>query len=1057
MSSSSQSQPEEYSSHPAGRLEEIDPAIYSVIQFEAERQREKLILIASESICPQPVREALSSELTNLYAEGYPLEKMARATEAELVDSSAQLSRYRRESNNRYYKGCEYADLVESLAIRRASEIFATDECPAEKIYVNVQPLSGAAANNAVYNAFVKHSDTVMGMALPHGGHLTHGSPVNRSGINHRIVSYGIHQETGRIDYGEIRQLAEEHKPRMIIGGYSAYPWGVDWKEFKDIADSVDAILLADISHYAGLVVAGLYPNPVGIADVTTLTTHKTLCGPRGAIILTTDQDKAKAIDFGVFPGEQGGPHLNSIAARAVSFRLAATPEFKDLQHRIVKNCQALAAGLERRDVQIAYGGTESHLCLFDLRSIVTRSDAPLRGEMASRLLDLCGITVNKNTIAGDTSAVEPNGIRLGTAWITQRGLGEDDMDTLAGLIHLVLSNCRPYTYSGPKGFLRYGAKLPIETFEEAQKGVATLISGAEPGSESELFGYPHYTPVGRKTEAPQCTVFEITGRHAPAFLQNAASRSLINLQPGEGVSTNLLDSRGQVLDTVRIKCVERDRYLLQASDCQPERVHRWLSLLSDGYVEFDPEDPSKTLDGPVVVNPLADAALDDIALPECSDDSSLVDATKPYYIGQPKQSDLAHSKEVFAFDEAEGELKHTCLYDIHAELTSANRIIPFGGWAMPVCYNATSIAYEHDAVRNAAALFDVTHMGILEFSGQGAARFLDLVTTNEVTSLPVGRVHYAFLLAPDGSIIDDITLYRLAEERFMMVVNASNAEKVEAWLRGVNERRLIIDGDFPAKEVDAAATIRNLKDDEAGGDQRVDLALQGPHSLPLLDRMIECPDDRAKLRSLMRFSFITTELRGSKVILASTGYTGEPNGYEIYIHPDQAPKLWSALLETGEDLGVIPSGLGARDSTRIEAGFPLYGHELAGPHSVSPAEAGYPFFVKLNKPFFVGRTAMVAHRQARTKQVVRFEIDEKRARAVRTEDPITDGNGTAVGYVTSCTRIGDKQIGLAYVNRSLRSTGTPLTIIPQPRTKREEARKPEPIEGNVIARFLKK
>ncbi|MBI2191497.1 MAG: serine hydroxymethyltransferase [Planctomycetes bacterium] len=1148
-------------------LAQMDPAVHSIIQLEKARQQEKLILIASESMCPQAVREANASEFSHLYAEGYPSERMAHSAEGELLDLGVQLTRYRRESNRRYYKGCEYADLIESLAMRRAAEIFACPDFPADRIFVNVQPLSGAAANNAVYDAFVKPGETVMGMLLAHGGHLTHGSPVNRSGKYHCIVSYGIRQDTGRIDYEEIRDLALKHRPRMIIGGYSAYPWTVDWHRFRSIADEVGAVLMADISHYAGLVVAGLYPNPVGVADVTTLTTHKTLCGPRGAIILTTHAEKAKAVDFAVFPGEQGGPHINNIAARAVCFHLAATPEFRDLQSRIVRNCRALAAGLERRGLKVAYGGTETHLCLVDLRSLGSGGEAWLHGEMASRLLDLCGITCNKNTIAGDRSAFEPSGIRLGTPWVTQRGLNEQHMDVLAGLIHRVVSAARPYTQSGPRG-LQHLAKLPLEVFREAREGVASLIESADPSAKRGPFGYPLDQARARerpwpsplraekKSKFPMTSlvqegaaladasdrgILRVRGERAWPFLQAALSASLSGLQPGQSLSSDIHDSNGACIDTVRVHCVSRFVFWLQTSTAhKAKKVHQWLSLLSDGAVETDPEDPWRTLDGPVVVEPLHESGPDghggrwctivvlgaraeevaaalnpdlenlvtgehrefpmgagtaraarsstpagtrfDLlvrpsdaqnlwraaaaagAVPaalrkstELPRDAATARPDKPYFIGQGRRTSVSPKKPPFEFQAPVGELKRTCLYEVHAALTPPSRIVPFGGWAMPVCYGQTSIADEHGAVRSAAALFDVSHMGILELSGPEAGRFLDLVTTNEAGRLPVGRAHYSFLLEAGGQPLDDITLYRLEMERYVMVVNASNAEKAESWLRGVNERRWCIDADSPGKEVDATAIIRNLKSPDAGEHQRVDLALQGPRSRELLERLLDRPADRERLRSLKRFAFFTASLQGMELWISATGYTGEPIGYEVYVHPERARKLWSLLLEAGADLKVIPAGLAARDSARIEAGYPLFGHELAGPFAISPIEAGYPSFLRLNKPFFVGRAAVIEARKARARIVVRFQVLEASARAVRAEDPVLGPGGQTAGRVTSCARVGESQIGMAIVSRELRAEGTPLAIQPRPRTKREEGRSADPIPARVLPRFLKK
>ncbi|MCX6091729.1 MAG: serine hydroxymethyltransferase, partial [Candidatus Bipolaricaulota bacterium] len=372
---------------------------------EERRQREKIILIPSESLTPLPVREALGSAFTSVYAEGYPRKAMMRQTEEELADLDAQLAGYRRYSDRRFYKGTEMADLVESLAGRRAAECFATADVPAERIYANVQPLSGAAANLAVYDAFVKPGETVMGMALTEGGHLTHGSEFNVTGRRYRIVSYAIDRGTGKLDYDQIRALARANHPRMIIAGFTSYPWQPDWAKFREIADEVGAILLADVAHTAGLIIGKVYPNPIGHAHVVSFTTHKTLCGGRGAVLLTTNPQIAARLDTAIFPGQQGGPHVNKFAALAVTLKLAKEPAFAALQRRIVENAQHLTRALAENGLVIAYGGTDTHLLLVDLREIKSDTGFVMMGEIASRILDLAGIVCNKNTLPGDRSA----------------------------------------------------------------------------------------------------------------------------------------------------------------------------------------------------------------------------------------------------------------------------------------------------------------------------------------------------------------------------------------------------------------------------------------------------------------------------------------------------------------------------------------------------------------------------------------------------------------------------------------------------------------------------
>ncbi|MHC4601256.1 MAG: serine hydroxymethyltransferase, partial [Planctomycetota bacterium] len=457
-----------------GSLADADPYLSHLTAVEAERQMRKLILIASESLCPAPVREALGSEFVNLYAEGYPSTRMSKKERDRIEDTPRGLAFFRRYGDRRYYKGTEICDLVESLAEIRLAKLFATDRVPADAIFANVQPLSGAAANNAVYEAFAEPGDTVMGMALPHGGHLTHGSEFNRSGKTYRIVPYTADPKSGRLDYDRIMDLGRQHRPKMIIVGFSAYPWAVDWVTFREIADAAGAILFADIAHTAGLVAGGVHPNPVGYADVITFTTHKTMCGPRGAVAMTTDPERAKAVDNAVFPGEQGGPHLHSMAAKAVAFHLASTEAFRELQKKVVDNAAALAKGFLDRGIPLAYGGTDTHLLLVDCKKVKTATGVPLQADVVSRILDVAGITLNKNTIAGDEKAAQPSGLRFGTTIVAQRGLGTDDMDRLAEIVARLLTSLTAYEVQGQA--CRLGrAKVPADVLRETREAVAVL------------------------------------------------------------------------------------------------------------------------------------------------------------------------------------------------------------------------------------------------------------------------------------------------------------------------------------------------------------------------------------------------------------------------------------------------------------------------------------------------------------------------------------------------------------------------------------------------------
>jgi glycine hydroxymethyltransferase len=383
-------------------LANIDPEIARAILNETRRQAGKLELIASENFVSEAVLEAQGSIMTNKYAEGYP--------------------------DKRYYGGCEYVDVAEKLAIERAKELFGAD-------HINVQPHAGSQANMAVYFATLQPGDTILGMNLSHGGHLTHGSPVNFSGRLYNVVSYGVDKETETIDFNEVEDQAKKHKPKLIVVGASAYPRIIDFEKFREIADMTGAAIMADIAHIAGLVAAGLHPSPVPVCEYVTTTTHKTLRGPRGGMIMCKE-DYAKVLNSRVFPGSQGGPLMHIIAAKAVAFKEALKPEFKDYQAQIVKNAAALAEGLVSEGLRLVSGGTDNHLMLIDL------TDKGLTGRDVEDALDRAGITTNKNGIPFDTkSPMVTSGIRLGTPALTTRGMGEKEMRIIAGLIASIVND----------------------------------------------------------------------------------------------------------------------------------------------------------------------------------------------------------------------------------------------------------------------------------------------------------------------------------------------------------------------------------------------------------------------------------------------------------------------------------------------------------------------------------------------------------------------------------------------------------------------------------------
>lgn len=386
-------------------IADFDADLWSAMQAETVRQEEHIELIASENYTSPRVMEAQGSALTNKYAEGYP--------------------------NKRYYGGCEHVDVVEQLAIDRAKELFGAT-------YANVQPHSGSQANAAVYMALCKPGDTILGMSLAHGGHLTHGASVSFSGRIYNAVQYGLNPETGEIDYAEVERLAEEHKPTMIVAGFSAYSRVVDWQKFRDIADKVGASLFVDMAHVAGLVAAGVYPSPIGIADVVTTTTHKTLGGPRGGLILSAnaDEDLQKKLNFAVFPESQGGPLMHVIAGKAVCFKEAMDPEWKEYQAQVVKNAQAMAETFMKRGIKIVSEGTDDHLFLVDM------IDKEFTGKDADAALGRANITVNKNSVPNDPrSPFVTSGLRIGTPAVTRRGFKEAEVTELTNWICDILDD----------------------------------------------------------------------------------------------------------------------------------------------------------------------------------------------------------------------------------------------------------------------------------------------------------------------------------------------------------------------------------------------------------------------------------------------------------------------------------------------------------------------------------------------------------------------------------------------------------------------------------------
>ncbi len=1018
-----------------GDLSDLDPAVADLINLETERQIRRLILIPSESTIPWAVRHVLASPFVNIYAEGYPPEETRAMSEAEILDFDARLADFRRYSDPRYYKGTEIADLIEALARRRCAELFANERVSADGLFVNVQPLSGAPANSAVYTALIQPGDTIMGMNLLHGGHLTHGSPAARSGKQYNVIFYGVDPKTERIDYDAAQALAVQHRPRIIIAGYSSYPYSPDWARFRQIADECGAYLLADVAHIAGLIIAGAVPSPVGIADIVNFTTHKTLGGPRGAVMITHKADLAKKLDKGVFPGEQGGPHMNSIAALAVAFKLAATPQFKALQEQTVRNAACLAQALSARGLRVVHGGTDTHLLTVDLKPLTGVDGTPLSGDMGARLLDLAGITCNRNTLPGDDSAARPSGIRLGTPWVTQRGFREPEIERLADVMALVLKAAKPFSYDGKGGKADARAKLDFEILTQARRAVAALC--AEAGNDLALpavgkklpeRGRAHFELLAGPADSGPAAI-QIRGAQAARFLWYALTSEVYALKVGDSEPTGLLGADGAAIAYGALERTGEDAYLLRLP-ANGLTAAAWLQALSDGFVSYDDGDLHGKLPGPVAVSVLAPEAAGKPRKEVKADAKNAYAAHKDYFVGVrgPKyEGPKASALKPFTWQEPpEGPAKETPLTALHKTELGA-KMAPFAGYEMPLWYRGVS--QEHAAVRTAAGLFDVTHMGVWEVSGPACEHFLNALTTNDVSMLAPGQAHYSYLLGTDGIPHDDIYVYRLEPEKFMMVVNASNNDKDWAWANAVREGKALVDPARPGARLladPAHVTLRDLRAPSSGKDRRVDVALQGPKSRDILLGLPGSDADKRKIKAMDWSTVTRVSLAGYDLVVARTGYTGERIAFEIFVHPDQAVALFKTLLAAG----AAPCGLASRDSTRIEAGLPLYGHELGGEHGYTPGDAGFASYVKLWKPFFAGKAAYIEREAKRDATIARFRLDSRGVRPPQPHTPVLDRRGRVIGTVTSCSIDSEGfQTGQVYLKEEFTAEGTPILI----------------------------
>ena len=998
----------------------IDPEISRIIDMEAERQNRKLIMIPSESIAPRAVRESLGSVLQNIYAEGYPDEKSRNYSQQEILNVKQQIINFRRNSDPRYYKGVEFADILEELTRRRCAELFANTFYKANQIFVNVQPLSGAPANNAVYQALIEPGDTIMGMNLFHGGHLTHGSSVNRSGKLYKVFHYSVDPVFEKIDYDKISRIAHENKPKIIIAGYSSYPWVPDWKKFKEIATSIGAYLFADISHIAGMIAAGIMVSPVGYADVITFTTHKTLCGPRGACILSFNEKISKKIDRAVFPGEQGGPHVQVFAAMATAFKLAKSEQFKTIQIQIIKNCKTLVDQFQSRGIRVAYGGTDTHLLNLDCKTIKGNDGTFLSGDMAARIIDLAGVVVNSNTLPGDKLTAHASGIRLGTPWLTQRGLVEMDMVEIANIIADILLATKPYTVAG-SGKSQTRAKIAFDVLENAKLRIRSIIERTNNNGDLTTSGYPFFSFSDdyMSEDKNNFISFTLTGKKIRQVINYILPFSNEDIERKTSVQASIF------IDGQKEECIFTiiDNLTFQLTFNSPiaGKAAAWLRDLSDGFIYFD-EDHERRIPGPFLVEESKPVVKIKTFLKE---DVS----TKPFFVGiSTKVTTQKPELPVLNWpQDIESHLKRTTLFDWH--INHNGKIVPFAGWEMPVWYS--SVVKEHFATRKAAGLFDVTHMGVYQVEGIDALPFLDSVCANDISALEIGESCYTHFLDTDANVIDDLLVYHHNLDEYLVVVNAANDDKDWAWLNAVKDGKVRIDNERPwSLCFGKNAVLRNLRSPDEKENMRVDLALQGPLSKQILINAGFSSDDIKKIDSLKHTQLCHAKWQGLDLIISRTGYTGEKIAFEIFIHPNTAIKFWEKLFEGGTSYGLKPCGLGSRDSLRTEAGLPLYGHEMGGTLNLGVGEAGFDSYVKTYKPWFIGRKPYIERESNRKSVVVRFRFEQQRVRMAHSGDPVLNDKGKVIGVVTSCAIDSEEFLtGQAYIDKQFAAEGTSLFI----------------------------
>lgn len=990
-----------------GPAKPVPSQVEESISHESTRQLDQLVLIPSESICFPQVAHTMESEFANIYAEGQSMLRLSRLPTFLAEDSNMFHAWHNRLSDGRFYCGCIETDRVELLAKLNVAKAFALlpGSPSAADIHVNVQALSGGPANLGVYTALLKQGDRILSLDLTHGGHLSHGSPYNVSGKQYKVQHYGVDVNAPtaerRLDYNRIRKMALEFKPQIIVAGSSAYPYDIDWAALRSIANESGALLHADVCHLAGMIVAGQLNNPLPHADVVMFTTHKTMMGPRGAVIMTKCPEMARKIDNAIFPGLQGGPHMNSIAGIARLFELVLQNRdaFCQLQNRVKRNSAVLAKALENEGLTLEYGGTNTHLMLIDLKPLKVHGGGAHDGETAARLLENIGLVCNKNTLPGDKSSSDATGLRFGTPWLTQRGIDEAGLLSIARITRELLTSATAFKVWAPSGDERARARVPFEQLLKSREEVLAISTKLPYPARPAAAAPAKTTAVGGRT------AFLMRGEKVKIGLNQILSCDVLALKEGQAAHGYVCQADGSILDDVIVVNLGwkpdaagspngEEHYAIYANAAVASKVKSWLEALSDGYVLLAKNDPYMKVDGPFVIEPLdsVKAQTHEAAVKASSGPS--VDASKVFFVGQAARSDTQTTALPEWTYKAEGGLKKTVLHGWHGAAKA--KLVPFGGWDMPVEY-PTGIFAEHAAVRAAAGLFDVSHMSALEVTGPNALPFLEVAFANAASRLINNEAQYSYMLRENGLALDDLYVYRIHREKYMVVVNAGNFEQDWSWLTAVNEGRVKIDQRNGGAKV-PKTNLRNLRD--VGSNSLIDLAFQGPLSLTMLLELAKNDEERAALRGGKLNDIHHIHVGGIPVRAARTGYTGEEIGYELFVHPDQAQALWEMLLDKGKSRGVLPIGLGARDSLRTEAGFPLFGHELEGPANLSLTEADYGFVSRFHRPYYIGRQAYIDRLNPRRQRLLRLTGQGRRM--VRPGHAILDASGKAIGSVTS-------------------------------------------------------